>query len=143
MGYFCLGEFIMQINKKIRSGKADIDSYIEELEAELTKKETSAITSFILNANRVAKILSSDLGLLAEGRDTECVLINESKDDKRLERVLALLKNVDTFDSISKIADSLTPEEIDQANEGATQLNPTSNAFEQLQDKAWQKFKQK
>ena len=130
----------MKINKAIRSGSELIDDYILELEDELLKKETSSIIKFITSANKVARALAEDMELMLVGEIGNCKILTDDKDSKLLDRLLNLLKNVETFDQISKIADGLIPEEVAEANT-ATQLIPNSNAFEQIQEKIREKHK--
>jgi len=130
----------MKINRTIRSGSELIDDYILELEDELLKKETSSIIKFITSANKVASALAEDMELMLLGEIEQCKILTDDKDSKLLDRLLNLLKNVETFDQISKIADGLVPEEVSEVNT-ATQLIPNSNAFEQIQEKIREKHR--
>lgn len=130
----------MKINRTIRSGSELIDGYILELEDELLKKETSSIIKFITSANKVASALAEDMELMLLGEIEQCKILTDDKDSKLLDRLLNLLKNVETFDQISKIADGLVPEEVSEVTT-ATQLIPNSNAFEQIQEKIREKHK--
>lgn len=132
----------MKINKAIRSGDDAVNEYIASLEDELLKKETSSIIKFIVSANKVARALASDMELMLDGNFEACKILSDDKDSKLLDRLLNLLKNVDTFDQISKIADGLTLEEVlDAGIETVTQLVPNTNAFEQIQEKIREKHK--
>jgi len=130
----------MKINRTIRSGSELIDDYILELEDELLKKETSSIIKFITSANKVASALAEDMELMLNGDIESCKILTDDKDSKLLDRLLNLLKNVETFDQISKIADGLVPEEVSEVTT-ATQLIPNSNAFEQIQEKIREKHR--
>lgn len=124
----------MKINKAIRSGKASIDDYILELEEELQKKETSSINKFIGSANRVALALADEMELMLSGNLMLCKILKDDKDSKLLDKLLLLIKNVDTFDQISKMADALIPEVIEIPTvETTVQLNHEENPFEQMQ----------
>lgn len=130
----------MKINRTIRSGSELIDDYILELEDELLKKETSSIIKFITSANKVASALAEDMELMLLGEIEQCKILTDDKDSKLLDRLLNLLKNVETFDQISKIADGLVPEEVSEVTT-STQLIPNSNAFEQIQEKIREKHR--
>lgn len=125
----------MQIDRSIRSGVKKTDDYIILLEEELLKKETSSIIKFITSANKVACALADDMELMLSGNLALCTILKDDKDSKLLDRLLNLLKSVDTFDQISKIADSLVPEvvEIKTETTAQTKLNPDENPFEQMQ----------
>jgi len=124
----------MKINKATRSGKASIDYYILELEEELLKKETSSINKFIASANRVALALADEMELMLSGSLGECKILKDDKDSKLLDKLLLLIKNVDTFDQISKMADALIPEVIEIPTvDTVVQLNIDENPFEQMQ----------
>jgi len=123
----------MVINKKLRSGDIKIDTYIEELEGELLRKNTSAIDKFIRSANEVASVMSDDLLYIAKGTPELCTILSSDKDDKSVERIFMMLKNNELFNEISKTAESLIPEVVNEAQDLQIELDPDVNAFEQMQ----------
>jgi len=125
----------MKINKKLRSGDLKIDAYIEELENELLKKEDSAIHKLIRNASKVATVISEDMGRIAQGRDAECIILKEDKDDKRLERILSVIKCTEAFNELSVLADGLLPEVVNEAQDLKLQIEEGENAFEKMQER--------
>ena len=133
----------MEIDKSIRSGVKKADDYISLLEDELLKKETSSIIKFIISAYKVASALAEDMVLMLEDDIASCKILKDDKDSKLLDRLLNLLKNVDTFDQISKIADALTPQEIDQAKKDKPHLTVKDNPFETVMKQVKEKNGQK
>ena len=124
---------IMQINKKLRSGDDRIDTYIEQLEEELLTRENSSIHKLIRNANKAASVISEDMGRISEGRDSECIILKDDKDDKRLERILSVIKCTDAFKEISILADELIPEIVNEALDLKVKIEEGENAFEKMQ----------
>lgn len=133
----------MEIDKSIRSGVKKTDDYIIALEEELLKKETSSIIKFIISANKVASALAEDMELMLDDDIGSCKILKDDKDSKLLDRLLNLLKNVDTFDQISKIADALTPQEIDHAKKEKQVLTVKDNPFESVMKQVKEKNGQK
>jgi len=129
----------VKVNKNIRSGNKDIDSYIAELEAELTKKETSSIHKFIQSANAVAGVLADDLACLAKGDLGGCQIIKSDGNDKILDRIMAVIKNMDAFADLSKIADSLAVEVIEEGVIEAIAITPGANGYEDLRKRVQEK----
>lgn len=125
----------MKINRKIRSGELKIDTYIEELETELLKREDSAIHKLIRSANKAASVISDDMGRIAQGRDSECIILKEDKDDKRLERILSVIKCTEAFNELSLLADGLAPEIVNENPDMKIQIEDGENAFEKIQER--------
>jgi len=125
----------MQINKKLRSGDVRIDTYIEQLENELLNRENSSIHKLIRNANKAASVISEDMGRIAEGRDSECIILKDDKDDKRLERILSVIKCTDAFKEISILADELIPEVTNEVLDLKVKIEEGENAFEKMQER--------
>ena len=123
----------MVINRKIRSGDTKVDTYIEELENELLKKQTSSIDKFIRSANEVASVMADDLAFIAKGQGDKCVILSSDSSDKSVERIFMMLKNSELFTEISKTADSLIPEIFNEAQDLKIELDAEENAFEQMQ----------
>ena len=123
----------MVINKKLRSGDVKIDNYIEELESELLKKQTSSMDKFIRSANEVASVMAEDLGHIAKGEPEKCTILNSDKDDKSIDRIFMMLKNNELFAGIAKTAESLMPEVVNEAQDLKIEINEDENAFEQVQ----------
>lgn len=122
----------MKINRKNRSGKQSVDEYIEELENELLKKESSAIHKFILSANEVATVFAEDLALLAKGRIDECKLLSGDKDDKSVERIFLVLKNNELFSEIYKTSEGLIPEIVDEVLDAKVVFKDDESTFETM-----------
>lgn len=129
----------MVINKKLRSGEEKLDKYIEELEEELLRKNTSSIDKFIRSANKVASVMADDLALIAEGRSGECTILTSESNDKSVERIFMMLKNNDLFAEIAKTAEDLLPEVVNEAQDLKIELDAEENAFEQMQRKIKEK----
>ena len=130
----------VKVNKNIRSGIKEVDGYIAELEAELTKKETSSIHKFIKSANSVASVLADDLAFLAGGDAGGCHFIKSDGNDKILDRIMAVIKNVDAFSDLSKIADSLAIEVVEEGVIEAIAITPGANGFEDMRKRAQEKL---
>lgn len=126
---------MVKINKKLRSGEVKIDSYITELEEALLHKETSAIDQFIRASNKVAKVLASDMEKLGDGRIDECQLLKAESSDKTVERIFMVLKNSDVFAEISKSADELLPEIVNEAQDLKVNIEDGENPFEKMQQR--------
>ena len=129
----------MVINKKLRSGDVKIDNYIEELETELLRKNTSSIDKFIRSADKVASVMADDLGYIADGTPEKCVILTSDSSDKSVERIFLMLKNNDLFSEIAKTADDLLPEVVNEAQDLKIELDAEENAFEQMQRKIKEK----
>lgn len=125
----------MVINKKLRSGEEKIDTYISQLEEALLKKETSSINQYIIASNKVAKVFAEDLEALADDREEDCRILTNNKDDKAVERIILLLKNSELFSSISKMAEELIPEVVNEAQDLKIKLEDGDNAFEKVQER--------
>ena len=134
----------IKIDKNIRSGNAIVDEYLEGIENELLKKDTLAIHRLIYAANKISVVLANDLDLISTDRSDEARILSDDKESKTLERVMMLLKGVETFKSISDIADTMLPELVDVINKTAeVPIDRTSNVFEQLQEQHYKKNKSK
>ena len=129
----------MVINKKLRSGDVKIDNYIEELETELLRKNTSSIDKFIRSADKVASVMADDLGYIADGTPEKCVILTADSSDKSVERIFLMLKNNDLFSEIAKTACELLPEVVNEAQDLKIELDAEENAFEQMQRKIKEK----
>lgn len=129
----------MIINKKLRSGDDKIDAYIEELETELLRKNTSSIDKFIRSANKVASVMADDLNFIAEGHPELCRILTSESSDKSVERIFMMLKNNDLFAEIAKTAEDLLPEVVNEAQDLKIELDAEENAFEQMQRKIKEK----
>lgn len=132
---------ILIINKKLRSGEEKIDSYIEELENELLKKQTSSIDKFIRSANEVASVMADDLSFIAKKQPEKCVILTADSSDKSVERIFMMLKNNELFAEIAKTADTLLPDVLNESQDLVIELNPEENAFEQMQKRIREKRK--
>lgn len=129
----------MVINKKLRSGDFKIDEYISGLEEELLRKSTSSIDKFIRSADKVAGVMAEDLDRIASGRVEECVILTPDGSDKSVERIFLMLKNSELFTEISKTAEELLPEVVNEAQDLKIELDPDENAFEQMQKRIKEK----
>lgn len=130
----------VKVNKNIRSGNKDVDSYIAELETELTRKETSSIHKFIHSANAVAGVLADDLACLAKGDLGGCQIIKSDGTDKILDRIMAVIKNMDAFSDLSKIADSLAVEVIEEGIIESVAITAGANGFEDMRKRTLEKL---
>src|SRR5690606_35631971 len=117
------GVFIMIINRKLRSGDTKVDSYIEDLENELLRKETSSIDKFIRSADKVANVMAEDLDRIASGKSDECVILSPDGSDKSVERIFLMLKNSELFKEIAKTAEDLLPEIVNEAQDLKIELD--------------------
>ena len=133
----------MIINRKLRTGDEKIDNYIEELEDELLKKQTSSIDKFIRSANEVASVMADDLSYIAKGQEDKCTILSSDSSDKSVERIFLMLKNSELFSEIARTAESLTPEVVNEAQDLKIELDPEENAFEQMQKRIQQRKKSK
>lgn len=129
----------MIINRKLRSGDTKVDSYIEDLENELLRKETSSIDKFIRSADKVANVMAEDLDRIASGKSDECVILSPDGSDKSVERIFLMLKNSELFKEIAKTAEDLLPEIVNEAQDLKIELDPDENAFEQMQKRIKEK----
>lgn len=131
----------MVINKKLRSGDSKIDEYIESLESEILRKNTSSIDKFIKASDKIASVLADDLSALADGRQEDCQILKSENSDKTVERIFLMLKNSTLFNEIASIADTLSPEVVNEAQDLKVDIDETGNAFEQMQRRIRDKSK--
>lgn len=130
----------MVINRKIRTKDNEIvNNYIQELEEELLRREDSSINKFIISANKVAEVFAKDLNHLAEGNEEMCILLTSDKDDKTVDRIMAVIKNTKEFKTISEIADSMVPEIINEAPDLQLKIDDETSSFEQVQKRIREK----
>jgi len=92
------------IDKNIRSGKKEVDEYIERLE---TMFNFSNLYRFIMAANEVAGVMADDMSKIAQGKKDKLKILSDDKDDKFTERLTTILKQVDVIKKISAEADLL------------------------------------
>lgn len=104
------------INKSIRCKDAKVNEYIEALEDELVSRDISGIENFIRNVNLLSIKLSEEVGYLAEGRFAEIQILSNDKDDKLVDRILALVSKVDHFSKVSELAKALNKQYIVEDN---------------------------
>lgn len=101
------------IDKKIRSGKANVDKYIESLENYLLSINNSSIYKLIQACDENASVIADDVMLLATELDDEVLesrlQMLGSKKNKRFESFLALMGKMKDFKVLNDILNELKP----------------------------------
>lgn len=96
------------INKSVRCKDAKVNEYIEALENELIKRDTSGIDRFIRSANSISIRLAEEMEALANGDMENISLLSNEKDDKLIDRVVTLISKVNSFAQVSELAEELS-----------------------------------
>lgn len=94
----------MLIDKTIRSGDVKVDDYIGRLEK---LYEFSNLYRFIMAANEIAGVMADDMSKIAKGDKKGLKLLSNDKDDKLIDRLSNVLKQVDNIKKIQVEADAL------------------------------------
>ena len=96
------------INKSVRCKDAKVNEYIEALENELIKRDTSGIDRFIRSANSISIRLAEEMEAIANGDMENISLLSNEKDDKLIDRVVTLISKVNSFAQVSELAEELS-----------------------------------
>lgn len=156
-----------KVRHDLKSSDPEINEYIQAANQKLVEDEASSIKQLVVALNGVAMSIVSDLNRIAKGdmgshevlvkneeydpeEDNEeeeykletqgepLIILNDDKNSKVFDRVMALVGKVKDFKELSVLADSLRPE-IEEAKKKAEnqkiQLNEGENAFEQMQQR--------
>lgn len=132
------------IRSHIRSGKEEVDLYLYEMENYLQSFDTSSIKQMLIALDNICFKMTDDLDKISEGDTDGLVILSDSKDSKVFDRLMTLIQRVKDIKAVCDLAESLRPEveEIkNKAEEVVTQLDPTLNPFEQIQEKFNKKHK--
>lgn len=111
----------MQIDKSIRSNNKEVDEYIEQLEEALLTSTTSNINKLIKSADELAGVIADDMSLIIKGEKEGLVLLSSDSTDKLTERMMLILKNIQTFKDVADTAKSMQPTVKDEVRE---EVNP-------------------
>lgn len=125
----------MLIDKTIRSGDQKVDEYIERLEK---MYEFSNLYRYIMAANEIAGVMADDMIKISQGKKTGLKLLSNDKDDKLIDRLSNVLKQVDNIKKIQVEADALIASgKVDDPKK--IELKADRPAVEQLMDVAKKK----
>lgn len=89
--------------------REELREYINNLHNYLMDFKTSSIHDLILELDNVARVITSDLVLIAQGKGIKAKFLTESKEDKQYERVIQLIKMAKDFKEMSNMASELRP----------------------------------
>lgn len=147
----------LKINRKIRSGKKEVDEYIEKMEDHLLNMRSSNTLKLVLKLDEINGEIVNDLNKIIEGTD-EIIITKPNKDPKKppteekvsnlkvlddssasklFDRIMLLYTKVKDIKAITDIMNSMTPEEIEEAKKEV--LVPEGNIFEHAQKLATSK----
>ena len=123
--------------------KEELSLYIYELHNYLQAFEVSSVKQLLISLDGVAQKICDDLDAITDGDVDNLKILNPDKGDAVFDRVMKIIEKVDSFKKISTLAESLRPEVIKLEKEAGdkTKVNPESNIFEQLQERALKKKK--
>lgn len=103
----------MEINKKIRTGKPEVDSYIEQLENHILEFDVSSIKKLIVACNEVAGIIADDIILLKENTDDDEIdnklQMMGSKKSKIYQRYREIVGDLKHFKTLHDMNEDLKP----------------------------------
>lgn len=147
----------LKINRKIRSGKKEVDEYLEKMEDHLLNMRSSNTLKLVLKLDEINGEIVNDLNKIIEGTD-ETIITKPNKDPKKppteekvsnlkvlddssasklFDRIMLLYTKVKDIKAITDIMNSMTPEEIEEAKKEV--LVPEGNIFEHAQKLATSK----
>lgn len=123
--------------------KEELSLYIYELHNYLQAFEVSSVKQLLISLDGVAQKICDDLDAITDGDIDNLKILNPDKGDAVFDRVMKIIEKVDSFKKISTLAESLRPEVVKLEKEVGekTKVNPESNIFEQLQERALKKKK--
>lgn len=103
----------MEINKKIRSNKPEVDSYIEQLENHILEFDVSSIKKLIVACNEVAGIIADDIILLKENANDDEIdnklQMMGSKKSKIYQRYREIVGDLKHFKTLHDMNEDLKP----------------------------------
>ena len=145
-----------KLNLKVKSGITEVDEYIDKLHEHILSFNASSIKKIILALDNIAEDIADDLNLISTG-DTwvpDVIMYNsEGKEEKKIcgysklkvlsdessskvfDRVMVLIKNVNDFKAVAKLAEELVPEieDIKESKSKAIQIDlKGGNVFESI-----------
>lgn len=136
------GKFQIRLDWE-KLSKEELSLYIYELHNYLQAFEVSSVKQLLISLDGVAQKICDDLDAITDGDIDNLKILNPDKGDAVFDRVMKIIEKVDSFKKISTLAESLRPEvvKLEKGAEEKTKVNPESNIFEQLQERALKKKK--
>ncbi len=142
-----------QLRLDLKSEDPEITEYLADLHNYLLNWEASSIKNMLLSLDETASEIAKDLQMINRGEaftpayvvntpdggsiafPEVCKLkvLNDSKDSKVYDRVLALVGKVKDFRSVCELAESMRPEiRKEQTKKKTLKIDPTKNIMEQI-----------
>lgn len=136
------------IRKHIRSKDKGVDDYIESLENYILEKNASKTNELLMELDNLNGVIAEDINLISQGdiydeveemKDGEIIIskvsklkvMNDDKDSKIFDRVLALYGKVKDIKSVQEVVNSMLPEVEENENTGDV-VEIKTNPFEDV-----------
>lgn len=136
------------IRKHIRSKDKSVNDYIESLENYILEKNASKTNELLMELDNLNGVIAEDINLISQGdiydeveemKDGEIIIskvsklkvMNDDKDSKIFDRVLALYGKVKDIKSVQEVVNSMLPEVEENENIGDV-VEIKTNPFEDV-----------
>lgn len=136
------------IRKHIRSKDKGVNDYIESLENYILEKNASKTNELLMELDNLNGVIAEDINLISQGdiydeveemKDGEIIIskvsklkvMNDDKDSKIFDRVLALYGKVKDIKSVQEVVNSMLPEVEENENIGDV-VEIKTNPFEDV-----------
>lgn len=136
------------IRKHIRSKDKIVNDYIESLENYILEKNASKTNELLMELDNLNGVIAEDINLISQGdiydeveemKDGEIIIskvsklkvMNDDKDSKIFDRVLALYGKVKDIKSVQEVVNSMLPEVEENENTGDV-VEIKTNPFEDV-----------
>ncbi len=136
------------IRKHIRSKDKGVNDYIESLENYILEKNASKTNELLMELDNLNGVIAEDINLISQGdiydeveemKDGEIIIskvsklkvMNDDKDSKIFDRVLALYGKVKDIKSVQEVVNSMLPEVEENENTGDV-VEIKTNPFEDV-----------
>lgn len=136
------------IRKHIRSKDKGVNDYIESLENYILEKNASKTNELLMELDNLNGVIAEDINLISQGdiydeveemKDGEMItskvsklkVMNDDKDSKIFDRVLALYGKVKDIKSVQEVVNSMLPEVEENENTGDV-VEIKTNPFEDV-----------
>lgn len=103
----------VEIKKWLRCDNDEVNTYLQELESELTSFEAKNIKKLIIACDEMAGEIANDMVNILRGND-KLTILSDDKNDVLLDRLLKIISSIKNFREVSEAAQSLIPKEIDE-----------------------------
>lgn len=148
------------IRKHIRSKDKGVNDYIESLENYILEKNASKTNELLMELDNLNGVIAEDINLISQGdiydeveemKDGEIItskvsklkVMNDDKDSKIFDRVLALYGKVKDIKSVQEVVNSMLPEVEENENIGDVveiKTNPFEDVLRRTKEKNSKKW---